>query len=382
MSNALRRPRGLWTLVVGLVAAGGVSCGKTSDTAGWEQPDGGGTGSVAGAAGAGASAGSAGTGALGGTGGGAGSAGSAGSGGTGRALLGPPYPIVLAHGWFGFEEFAGVGFATYFFGIKDHLASQGEHLVLTPAVDPYNSSEIRGAQLLAHVESFLKDTGYAKVNIIGHSQGGLDARVVAHDRPDLVASVLTIATPHYGTPIGDVATGVVSPDGAAADVLDWFVKQAAGVLWSAAGDDTSVMRSFEQFAQPGIQAFNAKYTDSPSVPYFSITGRSGDHLGNEDCKPDERVAFVEDYNGRKDPIDALFVIPESYLDGEFLGKGDPNDGLVRARDARWGTFLGCVPADHLDEVGHLVGDKPGLFNDWEYKDFYVDLVKFIRARGY
>ena len=29
-----------------------------------------------------------------------------------------------------------------------------------------------------------------------------------------------------------------------------------------------------------------------------------------------------------------------------------NDGLVSVESARWGNFLGVLPADHLDEVGH------------------------------
>ena len=39
---------------------------------------------------------------------------------------------------------------------------------------------------------------------------------------------------------------------------------------------------------------------------------------------------------------------------------EPNDGLVTVTSATWGTFLGCIPADHLDEVGQLLGDAPGL----------------------
>ena len=59
----------------------------------------------------------------------------------------------------------------------------------------------------------------------------------------------------------------------------------------------------------------------------------------------------------------------------------PNDGLVRVADARWGTFLGCVPADHLDQIGHLFGGPPGLGNGWRWLDFYADLVRFVRAQG-
>ncbi len=69
-----------------------------------------------------------------------------------------------------------------------------------------------------------------------------------------------------------------------------------------------------------------------------------------------------------------------YLDGG-LGQPDANDGLVRVKDARWGTFLGCVPADHLDEVGQLFGDSAGIGNQFAHKELYVELAKYLRAQG-
>ena len=74
---------------------------------------------------------------------------------------GPPYPIVLAHGFFGFEDFAGAGYINYFYGVRADLAKDGETSVYTPAVDPFNSSEYRGKQLAAHVEQVLAETGAA-----------------------------------------------------------------------------------------------------------------------------------------------------------------------------------------------------------------------------
>jgi triacylglycerol lipase len=65
---------------------------------------------------------------------------------------GAPYPIVLAHGFFGFNDFAGAGFLTYFYGVKDDLAAHGETMVFTPAVDPFNDSTFRGDQLEADIE--------------------------------------------------------------------------------------------------------------------------------------------------------------------------------------------------------------------------------------
>jgi len=294
--------------------------------------------------------------------------------------LGPPYPVVLAHGFFGFEKFAGLDAITYFYQVKQELAAKGEPLVFTPAVDPFNDSTTRGAQLLAAIEQILAQTGHAKVNIVGHSQGGLDARVVAHDRPDLVASVTTIATPHQGTPIADVLLGLVSDPGAQ-ELVDWLVKQIGYALYDTTGKKTSLWKPLQLFSKSGIAAFNQQYTDRAAVRYWSLTGRSDWKLAEMDCKPDQNVPFVDKWNFETDPVDALFLISEAYLDGG-LGQPDANDGLVRVKDARWGTFLGCVPADHLDEVGQLFGDSPGVGNQFSHKELYGELVKYLRAQGF
>ena len=331
------------------------------------------TGGVAGAAGAGGSLPTGGHSAVGGHQDGGVDADSA-------VLLGPPYPVVLAHGFFGFEKFAGLDAITYFYQVKQELAAKGELLVFTPAVDPFNDSTHRGAQLEAEIEKILAKTGHGKVNLIGHSQGGLDARVVAHERPDLIASVTTFATPHGGTPIADVLVGVVSDPGAK-EVVDWLVKQIGYALWDAAGKKTSIWKPLELFSKAGIAAFNAQYTDRAAVRYWSLTGRSDFKLGGSECKPDESVPFVEKWKLEADPVDALLFASEAYLDGG-LGQPDANDGLVRVKDARWGTFLGCVPADHLDEVGQLFGDSPGIGNQFKHKELYVELVKYLRAQGF
>ena len=91
--------------------------------------------------------------------------------GTDEAGSGPPYPLVLAHGFGGFDDFAGVEFIDYFYGVANHLEDAGQGPVTTPALDPFDDSQVRGEALLAHVESVLAETGAAKVNIVGHSQG-------------------------------------------------------------------------------------------------------------------------------------------------------------------------------------------------------------------
>ncbi len=379
-------------LAASLLAAGLGACGSadSATTPGFSEigPSGGSSGGGGDAA-TGGTGGSVAKGGTGGTSGG-GTGGQGGTGGTGPELLGAPYPIVLSHGFFGFEEFAGVGFATYFYQVKEHLEDHGETHVFTPAVDPYNNSTARGELLIAHIEKILEETGHAKVNIVGHSQGGLDARMVASTRPDLVASVMTVATPHLGTEIADAVVGII-PGPISEEIVDWLVKLVAAPLWDEAGNETSLMEAMRLFSTPGIAEFNELYPDSAGVGYYSITGRSGNHRGGEDCEPDIDVSFVSDFADERDPIDALLSIPEALLDGSVI-TGDsifddfPNDGLVRAKNSQWGTFLGCVPADHLDEIGHLFGDNPGgqliNVNDWKYKDFWLDLVEYIRDEGY
>ncbi len=306
------------------------------------------------------------------------------SGGTGTggapAGLGPPYPIVLAHGFFGFDQFAGLDFATYFYEVQEHLAEHGEVYVFTPAVDPFNSSTHRGAQLEAAIEDILATTGHDKVNIIGHSQGGLDARVVAHDRPDMVASVLTLQTPHGGVYISDIALELIENPGLS-DVLDWVVQTFGAGLYDAIDGDTSISAAFQQFSTPAIEVFDQNYPDAPGVFYASIAGRSDYSLGGSACDVQNPPPFIGAWENERDPIDPLFSVTEAIIDGSIINPY-PNDGLVRVVDAKHGLFLGCLPADHTDMVGHLFGDKPGVNNDWDYKQFYVDLVLWLRTQGY
>lgn len=304
-------------------------------------------------------------------------AGHPGGGGEGAGSTGP-YPIVLAHGFFGFEEFAGADFATYFYGVKEDLAASGEALVFTPAVDPFNDSTFRGAQLLAQVEDILAQTGKDKVVIIGHSQGGLDARVVAHDRPDLVAAVVTVATPHGGTPVADVALGLIGDPNVSA-IVDDLVSAIGAPLYDQIGNETAVSKPMHLFSQPGIAAFNAAYPDASGVFYASVTGRTDHHLGGQGCVADEKLPFVEDLKADGDPTEPFFYLTEALADGDG---SIANDGLVRVEDAKHGEFWGCVPADHLDEVGHLFGDGPGLGNPFDHKAFYRALVAHVRSLGY
>lgn len=297
----------------------------------------------------------------------------------GTPALGAPYPIVLVHGFFGFDELAGLEAATYFNGVVPRLALDGELEIYTPALDPFNDSTVRGMQLLEHVEAIVASTGRAKVNLVGHSQGGLDARVVAHLRPDLVASVTTIATPHLGTPIADLVLDGGGPGGQA--LADELAQLLGGVLWSELDGNSSVAVALAQLGSEGIATFNATYTDAPGVPYRSIGGRSSLAGVDDDCEAADVPDYIAAFEDARDPVDPALAIAAGILSADLL---DPiaNDGLVRAIDAHWGEFRGCIPADHLDEVGQLFGDGPGIGNPWQHLEFYAALVAELRDDGF
>jgi len=301
-----------------------------------------------------------------------------GAGGGASPGKGPPYPIVLAHGFFGFEGFAGQDYLTYFYKVKQRLEADGE-IVLTPAVDPFNDSDYRSDQLLVKVEDFLKQTGSAKVNIIGHSQGGLDARAAAHKRPDLIASVVTVSTPHYGSPVADVAVKLLADPNAQA-IVDALTKLIGAPLYDQIGNETSVMKPLHLFSKPGIAAFNTKFTDAKGVFYASVGGRSAMHPSDKDCEGQISLPFITSFEKTVDPLFALFAATSPIMSG--YGKGYAHDGLVRTQDSHWGEFWGCVPADHTDEIGQIFGASPGLGNDWSYIEFYPELVAYIHKRGF
>jgi triacylglycerol lipase len=109
------------------------------------------------------------------------------------------YPIVLVPGLLGFVKLV---VYPYWFGIVPALR-RGGAAVIPVMVSAVNSTEIRGEQLLARIEEILRETGAAKVNLIGHSQGALTIRYVAGVRPDLVASVTSVAGPNHGSELAD-----------------------------------------------------------------------------------------------------------------------------------------------------------------------------------
>lgn len=105
-------------------------------------------------------------------------------------------PFVLIHGCLGFE--GEILEKNYWGDLPGFLQERGAKVYIAN-LSAVNDSSVRGQQLYAQ----LKRWGHEKYHLIGHSQGGLDARYLFHLDPNIVATVTTIATPHLGSPVAD-----------------------------------------------------------------------------------------------------------------------------------------------------------------------------------
>jgi triacylglycerol lipase len=143
------------------------------------------------------------------------------------------YPIVLTHGAFGFDNISvlGVNILDYWYELDSALRDCDGASVHVLQVSPSHSTEYRGEQLLAQIQNVLARTGKSKVNIIAHSMGGLDARYVMNVRPDLVASVTAIGSPHKGGSTFATIAGGLDTNGKPMLWLSDKLGDALQLLW-------------------------------------------------------------------------------------------------------------------------------------------------------
>jgi triacylglycerol lipase len=293
---------------------------------------------------------------------------------------GAPYPIVLLHGMGGFDQLKQPIDLEYFNDVIADLASIGETQVFATTAPPYDTSEDRAAAIAPQIAQILKQTGKAKVNLVGHSQGGMDARVLVSPHGMAlgaeIASVTTVATPHQGSLVADAVLGLLT------DVPPATVQQVTSAALSLLEQT-----AYQVQTNPQLQAqltelsqaymtstFNPKYIDDPSVPYSSYGGRTNLETGVQDCTS---AVYADD------PTRVDDAQPEIQPLAQFLqGAADvTNDGLVTVASARWGTFLQCVPADHLKEVGQIAQAGADPVSGFDHLLFYRNLVARIRAAG-
>ncbi len=278
------------------------------------------------------------------------------------------YPVVLVHGLAGFDSIL----VDYFYGVKHELARVGAVDVYTPQLSAVNYSEVRGEQLLDYLEQLQAITGADKFNLIGHSQGGIDSRYVAAVRPDLVASVTSVGSPHFGSKTADVVKGTPFESLALAigDAIGSFI----GALGGDASLEQSTVGAIESLNSDGAERFNQKYPQGlrqgacKEVPLVNVgtwywPQWEWDYSVNDGQHEVNGVRYYS-WSGTYNFVtnSNILDVGDALLGVTTLTFGfEQNDGLV----GRCSSHLGKVIRDdytlnHIDEVNHVFG-LGGLF---------------------
>lgn len=333
--------------------------------------------------------------------------------------------VYLIPGFFGFSNF---GDLKYFSHVTDVLAAALQRRGLDVSVHYVRTlptaSVRRRALRLGEVMAETAD-GEGPIHLIGHSSGGLDARLFASAGATLadplrasalltrVRSVVTVVSPHRGTPLApffdsilgarllqilSLATiyvlrygrlplgALVSLGGvlvrldnsAGQDALDQVWNQlladfsadrqrAIRDFFKEVGEDTSLIR---ELLPQQLEVFNATTRDAPDVRYGCVVARgkapgltSTLSAGLSGYAQASHAIYAALYAlAARTPTDR--VVSPTWTQLQALRAGwneEPderaNDGIVPALSQVWGEVICAVNADHHDVIGHF--EDPG-----------------------
>ncbi|HEY7081742.1 MAG TPA: alpha/beta fold hydrolase [Nitrososphaeraceae archaeon] len=232
-------------------------------------------------------------------------------------------PVILIHGyneppsvWSHWEERLrsdGIPFCTvyYFFGLQfryDQCGSVLDH-----------SNDL--AQIVQDVRNWTLND---KVNMVGHSKGGLDARVyLANSGTNAVANLIMIGTPNGGNPLANELVA------AAAKTASIFLPDFDLFI------NSSCRPALDNLA---IGADATKAMENESTKYYTIYG---------DWNPSLPCPLIEHENVLYQELKRLNQIP--------------NDGIVPVWSVESHAFL-----PHSTLIGHTQHCQTGQLTDEEY----------------
>ncbi len=345
-----------------------------------------------------------------------------------------PARVYLVPGFFGFTS---LGSVSYFYRVEEllerALAERGvEADVIQCATQPTGSIRRRAERLLDHVLITGGPSADA-IHFVGHSTGGLDVRLLLtpgvrlrdDDTEDLLGNVcrsaISVATPHYGTPLANFFTTMAgrqmlealavlaTTSGgryalfAAARAVRWVARvddlvgrdrtfldalverllrtvKAEGhdPIWAFLKDVASDQGAIIQLTPESMHLYNAAVTDRDDVHYASLVTAAPPpprYYKEVDLLSVGRAALAGVFTllhlvaSREHPH---YPYPESSMEAleplrdriDFELSPRTNDGVVPTFSQVYGEVLDLVVADHLDIVGQFpeASDEPHA--DW------------------
>ena len=115
-----------------------------------------------------------------------------------NSVTSSPLPVLLIHGYM---EDATVWNKWVYLLKKDSISAYP--ITFKQSDDKCGSAAEHAKELSKIIGQIKKATGQNKVNIVGHSKGGLDARVYLGNNTNEVANLVMIGTPNAGSPLAE-----------------------------------------------------------------------------------------------------------------------------------------------------------------------------------
>ncbi|MGE3975340.1 MAG: lipase family alpha/beta hydrolase [Bdellovibrionales bacterium] len=196
------------------------------------------------------------------------------------------------------------------------------------------SAESMGERALKALKADPQYQKAEKIHLVGHSLGGLVARYLVHD-PEVrskTLSVVTIGTPHRGTPAAEPSQ------------THNFLSQFIYELVRAAPEKAA--ENYQTARLEGAMAFAQRYPDVEGVHYASLIGH----------RPYKKL-----------PLGFQILEQRNNV------KRQPSDGLIPAKSQRWGQVLDEVSLDHLEQIGFC-----GHVTPWERVRFSLEFQRQCR----
>jgi triacylglycerol lipase len=367
------------------------------------------------------------------------------------------YPVVFAHGMAGFDDILGydywgddygvfVGNGCSLLEVFCNVDVSGSQQAYQSSVVPLHNSEVRGSELANDVEGFMVSAGKGYVNLIGHSQGGIDSRKAAYvlrgrtiqgvaAGTNKVKALISVSSPHRGSPI---AKHVLNLGAGVTSVLSTLAEFYGSVVYGAGNDAIASLKNlvYNDFSSTdgittGSKAFNNAYGPSATqiyaTKYYSfITAQQGLDLNPALYLVKEAFTTIDGNGTSVTTSGGDLTDPEN--DGAASnGNGNANDtdddGLVGINSQQMGErLIRDVDSLDMDDVyidtarGNVTDINVGtstqltsnvtvsLESGWDSsgnvinqdhadvigvppdtfdeKEFYASVLGFIQARGY
>jgi triacylglycerol lipase len=338
------------------------------------------------------------------------------------------HPVVFAHGMAGFNNILGYDYWGDDYGtfVGDPCDEAFEvycngdldsgQKAFVAQVQAFQTSEVRGLDLANDVEGFMATAGASYVNLVGHSQGGIDIRKAARvlrERKGYTAVkvAISVSSPHRGSPVAryilNLGPGVTS-------VIDALARYYGDIIYQSGNDGVAGAKQLvygdhdpNDGKTTGMKAFNIAYPVSASYAtrYASlITAQYGGNVNPalyllkefffdidgdgyclDDCDNDGAGGRGDGVRNENDDDGLVGINSQQmghrlyyseYVGADYVGTDTApgyTSNLNAPTSAQMTSMSSVIIQDHLDVVG--VG--PDTFDEPEFYAAIIDYIAYF-----